>query len=254
MRRSFAVAVALVSAHAAAGAPRETFLHELKLESETKGEARWDDVQLVIDLGDEPAGRALFLQRRSLKAEGGSVTVRSLTAPVMKDAVLPRHRADSWVMDFKEPAFAALWTEVEKQFGPRPSVADLTAFTRAYISKKSLGRNFDLASKVVATREGDCSEHAVLLAAVLRKHGFPARVMLGTVLVNLDGTPSAFGHAWVETFGKGAWATADAALPAGLELRYLPSAELGEEGPGFMLALVPALQAMRFKRLLLRPR
>ncbi len=157
-------------------------------------------------------------------------------------------------MDFKEPVFNAIWAELEKQAGSKPTVADLVAFTGNYVTNKSLSRSFDLASKVAATREGDCTEHAVLLAAILRRSGFPARVMLGTVLVTTNGAPSAFGHAWVETFSRGSWKTADATLPAGLDVRYLPSAELIDEGPGFALAMIPALQGLRFKRLLIKPR
>jgi hypothetical protein len=232
--------------------PNEKFLHQLALTSEVKGEVKWDQVQLVVEL--EQPDAPVFLQRRGLRPNGGIATVRSLAEPVVKDPVAPRHRGDSWVMDFKEPAFNALWPEVEKQAGAKPTVADLVAFTGAYISKKSLSRNFDLASKVAATREGDCSEHAVLLAALLRHYGFPARVMLGTVLVVVNGVPSAFGHAWVETFSRGAWTTADAILPASLGVRYLPSAELADEGPGFAVAMMPAIQALRFKRLVLQPR
>ena len=244
--------LALLTAAMAASPPAEKFLHQLAVISEVQGEVHWDQVQLVVEL-DQPDA-PLFLQRRGLHPDKGVATVRSLTEPVMKDPVTPRHRGDSWVMDFKEPVFNAIWAELEKQPRSKPTVADLVAFTGAYISNKSLSRNFDLASKVAATREGDCSEHAVLLAAILRRYGFPARVMLGTVLVTTNGAPGAFGHAWVETFSRGTWKTADAILPAALDVRYLPSAELTDEGPGFALAMIPALQGLRFKRLLLNPR
>ncbi|MDP1825655.1 MAG: transglutaminase-like domain-containing protein [Archangium sp.] len=251
--RRVALVLTMAAAVAFAGPPKERFLHELKLDSQVQGEARWDQVQLVVEL-EAGASNPLFVLRRGLRAEGGVVTLRSLSEAVVKDAVLPRHRADSWVMDFKEPIFTALWAEVQKQAGNKPSVADLVAFTGLHVSKKSLGRGFDLASKVAATREGDCSEHAVLLAALLRHYGFPARVMLGTVLVNFNGAPAAFGHAWVETFAKGAWKTADAILPSDLDVHYLPSAELTDEGPGFGASLVPAVQGLRFKRLMLKAR
>jgi transglutaminase-like putative cysteine protease len=251
--RRAALALTVAAAAASADPPKERFLHELKLESEVQGQARWDQVQLVVEL-EAGLSSPLFVQRRGLRVDGGVVTLRSLAEPKVKDPVVARHRAASWVMDFNEPAFTPLWADVSKQAGNEPSVAELVAFTGSWVSKKSLGRGFDLASKVVATREGDCSEHAVLLVALLRHYGFPARVMVGTVLVNLNGAPAAFGHAWVETFAKGAWKTADAILPADLDVRYLPSAELSDEGPGFAASLMPAVQGLRFKRLVVKAR
>jgi hypothetical protein len=67
---------------------------------------------------------------------------------------------------------------------------------------------------VLATRRGDCTEHALLATALLRAAGIPARVAVG--LAHSEG---AFGyHAWVEYWHDG-WRTMDPTwgqLPADL--------------------------------------
>ncbi len=61
------------------------------------------------------------------------------------------------------------------------------------------------AREVLASRRGDCNEHAVLLAALARAAGIPARIIAGAVYAN-DGF---YYHAWNELW-LGAWVSADA--------------------------------------------
>jgi transglutaminase-like putative cysteine protease len=68
------------------------------------------------------------------------------------------------------------------------------------------------AREVLASRRGDCNEHAVLLAALARAAGIPSRIIAGAVYAN-DGF---YYHAWNELW-LGAWVSADAVfdqLPA----------------------------------------
>ena len=65
--------------------------------------------------------------------------------------------------------------------------------------------------------EGDCSEAAVLTAALLRAEGIPSRVALGFATL---GRGVFIGHAWAEAFLNGQWIGVDAALrefPTGAE-------------------------------------
>ncbi len=61
------------------------------------------------------------------------------------------------------------------------------------------------AREVLRSRRGDCNEHAVLLAALARAAGIPARVVVGAVYLD-DGF---YYHAWNELW-LGAWVSADA--------------------------------------------
>jgi len=63
------------------------------------------------------------------------------------------------------------------------------------------------AEEVLRTRSGDCNEHAVLLTALLRAAGIPARECVGIVYAN----DRFFYHAWTEAY-VGGWVSMDAAL------------------------------------------
>jgi hypothetical protein len=85
-----------------------------------------------------------------------------------------------------------------------PVLRRLTRFVRDHIEDASLSVGFASASEVVRTRRGDCTEHAVLLAALVRINGFdfcsmPSRVVSGVVLVPGPEGESIFGyHMWAQ--------------------------------------------------------
>ncbi|MBW2120167.1 MAG: transglutaminase domain-containing protein [Deltaproteobacteria bacterium] len=63
------------------------------------------------------------------------------------------------------------------------------------------------ALEVLKTKVGDCNEHAVLLTALLRAAGIPARLCVGVVYSR----GSFFYHAWTESY-LGEWISMDATL------------------------------------------
>jgi transglutaminase-like putative cysteine protease len=63
------------------------------------------------------------------------------------------------------------------------------------------------ALEVLRTKVGDCNEHAVLLTALLRAAGIPARLCVGVVYSR----GSFFYHAWTESY-VGEWISMDATL------------------------------------------
>ena len=77
------------------------------------------------------------------------------------------------------------------------------------IDKKSLDVGFASAKETLGTRKGDCSEHGVLLAALARSVGIPARVATGVEYIM-----GIFGwHMWTEVWA-GKWIPLDATLAA----------------------------------------
>jgi len=89
----------------------------------------------------------------------------------------------------------------------------------SHIRKKSLGVGFASAADVARTKEGDCSEHGVLLAAMLRADGIPSRVVSGLVYVDeFLGAEGVFGyHMWTQGLfedadGTARWVDLDATL------------------------------------------
>lgn len=84
------------------------------------------------------------------------------------------------------------------------------------IKKKSLDVGFAPASEVARQLKGDCTEHAVLLAAMGRSVGLPSRLVIGLAYVEeFAGRKHVFGyHMWTQ-FHVGEWVDFDAALKGG---------------------------------------
>ena len=146
----------------------------------------------------------------------------------------------TFVLDFRDSRVAQLSAEFERRLGRKPAAdaetrTALVEFVAAKV-KPSLDREFDIASEVATRREGDCTEHAVLTAALARAAGIPARVVLGLALIHDLRRYGSYGHAWAELKIDGQWVVADAVLlKQSYPVRYLPFGVLENEGMGFML-------------------
>lgn len=96
----------------------------------------------------------------------------------------------------------------------------LRRFVHGYIDRKDLAIGLATASDVARTRQGDCTEHAALLAAMLRAAGIPSRIASGLVYVDdFLGEQGVFGyHMWtqalLEVDGAKRWVDLDATLSA----------------------------------------
>jgi len=90
----------------------------------------------------------------------------------------------------------------------------LRRFVSDYIDDKTLSVGFATASETCRRKEGDCSEHGVLLAALGRINGLPSRVVAGLAYVPLFGAKQdIFGyHMWTQFYIDGRWIDFDAAL------------------------------------------
>jgi len=174
-----------------------------------------------------------------LATERGLVRIAVGTHETLASGPAPAHLAATFVIDYDEPSVAKLVGKLRERHGSRPSLDELVRFVDAAIVNKSFRRNFDLASQVASSGEGDCTEHAVLLAALSRATERPARVVMGIMLVETGERVLAFGHAWAEMHDGSGWRIADATRPE-LQLpsarpRYVPMMALDNEGPGYAL-------------------
>lgn len=96
----------------------------------------------------------------------------------------------------------------------------------AHIQQKDLSVGFATSREVARTRTGDCTEHGVLLAALCRKAGIPARVASGLIFMpEIEGEKNVFGyHLWTQVLAPApgaqgeAFYDVDAVLPAGFPL------------------------------------
>lgn len=111
----------------------------------------------------------------------------------------------------------------------------LRRYVSTEITDKSLDVGLATAGEVARCRQGDCTEHAVLLAALGRGNGIPARVVSGLAYVrSFLGHSDAFGyHMWTQYYLDGKWVDVDAAFrqtqvdPTHVALSVMP---LNDEG------------------------
>lgn len=97
---------------------------------------------------------------------------------------------------------------------PREQMQKLEEFVRTYIRTKNLSVGYASALEVARKPEGDCTEHAVLLAALGRALGIPTRVVDGLAYTDhYAGLAHVLvPHAWAQAWVDGHWQSFDAAL------------------------------------------
>ncbi|GMU44812.1 MAG: transglutaminase domain-containing protein [Xanthomonadales bacterium] len=145
-------------------------------------------------------GYELTIDPRRARADAAVPSLyREASAWVQSDSVLLRdlaHRATEGAQDDRERMQRA------------------EAFVRSYVFGKNLSVGYASALEVATTRQGDCTEHALLLAAIARASGIPARVATGLAYVPRFGEREHVfvPHAWTEAHVDGRWQGYDAAL------------------------------------------
>lgn len=92
------------------------------------------------------------------------------------------------------------------------AVKRIESFVAGYITEKNLSVGYASAAEVARSRQGDCSEHAVLTAAICRAAGIPARIVCGFVYIKeFAGKKDVFGpHAWAQAYVGDKWIGIDA--------------------------------------------
>jgi len=102
---------------------------------------------------------------------------------------------------------------------------------------------FAPADQVARTLEGDCTEYAMLTAAMCRAAGVPARAAVGLVYVDSVRGPAFGFHMWTEVWVRGGWMPVDATLGRG----YVGATHLkiADHSWADTRSLTPLLPAMR---------
>jgi hypothetical protein len=119
----------------------------------------------------------------------------------------------------------------------------LESYVDREVKDKNLTQAFATAAEVARSREGDCTEHAVFLAALCRARGIPARVAIGLVYMQGEG---AFGyHMWTEAYIDHRWIPIDATLAqGGIGAGHLQIAHTNLKGASAYSAFLPVVQIL----------
>ena len=130
----------------------------------------------------------------------------------------------------------------------------IESFVAGYITTKDLSIGYASAVEIARNREGDCTEHAVLTAAMCRAVGIPARLAVGVVYVgNFIGRKNVFGgHAWAEAYVGDKWLALDAAMvPAGFGPGHITLAT-GNGEPADFFALASTLGYFKIEKITIK--
>lgn len=151
---------------------------------------------------------------------------------------------------FIESTDAAIVAEAQRVAPGETDLAKVAYAMEAYvhgaIEQKNYADAFATAKQVAQSRSGDCTEHAVFLAALCRAREIPARVVLGLVYVR-DYHGFA-GHMWNEVWIGDRWLPLDATLGRpgggiGVGHLKLAAADLDDSNIGAsFLSILPVLK------------
>ncbi|MBS0557471.1 MAG: lasso peptide biosynthesis protein [Proteobacteria bacterium] len=132
---------------------------------------------------------------------------------------------------------------------PAAQMHNLQEFVRRYIRTKDLNVGYASALEVAKHPEGDCTEHAVLLAALGRALGIPTRVVDGLAYVDrYAGKDHVFvPHAWAQAWLGDHWQSFDAALP-GFDAGHI-ALSAGDGDPWRFFAGMDTLGRMRVDKI-----
>lgn len=169
---------------------------------------------LALRVGGAAAGRIPDdPPRQRMQGDVLRIVREELPAAPPPDAPLPaRWIAPSPFVESDDPEIVARARAIAGDDGdPVARARRLLSWVHGHVTPEP-AMTVPSAREVLRTRRGDCNEHAVLLAALARAAGVPARVVAGLVHTG-DGFAW---HAWNELW-LGAWVSADAVfdqLPA----------------------------------------
>ncbi len=207
-------------------------------------------VELVDGDPEKVFARGPTQQVKSLGPHAAEVTVRRLDpradlshAPV-DEKPGPEYLAANSVLQLDDARLKQMAAEAK---GPRTRPAEVAVALEKYvhgaIQQRDFSQGFATAAEVAESRAGDCTEHAVLLAALARICGLPSRVAIG--LVYVEGA-NAFGyHMWTEVFVDGRWIPLDATLGRGVtSAAYLKLNDSSLEGASAYSSFLSVAQVL----------
>ncbi len=133
------------------------------------------------------------------------------------------------------------------------AVDKIEAFVSEYVEDKNLSVGYASAVEVARSKQGDCTEHAVLTAALCRAVGIPAQIVTGLAYVReWRALENGFGgHAWNQAYIGGKWIGLDAAFRGtgrgGYDAGHIALAA-GNGDPGDFFSLVTTMGQFKFDK------
>ncbi len=218
------------------------YLYHIPVRTSDVDTTEQSNLRLFLDGADQVANGLRLSGLPIIDIDSDSFSLLPKNFPTLTGAATDDELADSFIIDFGEPSVQQmLAAQTWHASGELPSLTALSTSVYDWINDKTMARGFDYASTTAKTRSGDCTEHALLLAAVARATGRPARVVLGVLIVD-ENEPQAYGHAWTQVWQEGGWQLLDATEPQrnvdSANLYYIPLGLIEDESPAFAINMV----------------
>ncbi len=154
------------------------------------------------------AGNTAFIRVRTVTPDQPSELKQAQDRPTTEDRS-PNPLIDC--DDRRVKAFAEAVTSRDRD--PWKTAVAFENAVYSQLDKNETSQVFDSAGLVLDKRSGDCSEHAVLLAAACRNYGIPARVVVGLIYDKPRG--GFLYHMWNEVWIRDRWIPLDATIGQG---------------------------------------
>ena len=126
----------------------------------------------------------------------------------------------------------------------------MESFVQRTVRSKNFSTAMATAAEVAQSKEGDCTEHAMLLAAMLRIKQIPSRIAVG--LVYAESHQAFGGHMWTEAYLNGRWVPLDATLGrggiGGGHIKFTDSS-LADDAPAAVASFVPLVGLLEHMKL-----
>ena len=175
---------------------------------------------VMPDLPDTGVQRVARLDERSIHV---SVDLGRVAPAIEEELRNGAYYIGSQMINWRDPAIVEIADRAiarQKTLPNHEKAERARRFVHRYVQTKSLDVGLASASETCRTQEGDCTEHAVLLAAMLRYYGIPSRVASGLIYAEeFAGRARIFGyHMWTQALVEDAegvlrWVDLDATLP-----------------------------------------
>jgi len=206
--------------------------------------------------------------QKAQQLDGGKMILKVEPVTVPAGAEFPYKGTDAAILEAMEPTrFLQSDNEqiidlARRAVGGTKDAAEaarkIEAFVAEYIENRSLSVGYASAAEVAASRQGDCTEFAVLTAAMCRAVGIPAQVVAGVAYVDdFLGQRGFGGHAWTQAYIGGKWVGLDASFRGGGRGGYdaghiILAAGNGE--PGDLFNLAPTLGQFKIDKVTVEKR
>ncbi|QDU62877.1 Transglutaminase-like superfamily protein [Planctomycetes bacterium Pan216] len=172
-----------------------------------------DDADTLTSIPETDAQKVLGRDEKSVRLKV-SRQVPPKDQRTIDDSVATEYLEANAFIQSDNPEIARIAKDlVGNQPDPWKKVTRLEEWVDKNMTNVAFNIGFATAAEVIQTRNGDCTEHAVLLAALCRAVGVPARVAMG--LVYLERTHVLGYHMWTEVNIGGKWYAVDGTLGRG---------------------------------------